>query len=116
MAANAHISLFGLLCLLFHQVPGAETPTSFDTNVRIAWTTSQVVGAPEPPSPCSTVRLFSRLSFDSPVDLQLAPDRRTCFVVTRDGQIVTFPNRDEVSETNLLIDLSTKKITRRTAT
>ena len=46
-------------------------PWGIDT--RVPWTTSQVKGSPEPPSPYLLENAFPKLKFDNPLDLAPMP-------------------------------------------
>ena len=45
-----------------------------------AWTTSRIVGSPEPPTPYKVARVFPKLKFKNPTLMAFAPgsDRTTC--------------------------------------
>jgi uncharacterized repeat protein (TIGR03806 family) len=79
----------------------------FDTTTRIPWTTSNVRGTPEPPSSYHTARIYPGFYGDSPLDLQLSPDRKHWFVSLREGQIYTFAVNGDGSDARELIDLRT---------
>src|SRR5262245_21210822 len=73
---------------------------------RTPWTTSHVTGAPEPPPPDRTHRLFSKLTFKQPVDLTLAPGCDRWFVMEQMGKVYSFgPGADRP---DLFFDLTTQ--------
>ncbi len=88
-------------------LPASDQPTPFDTTRRVPWTTSQVVGAPEPPARYRTTRLFPGLKLESPVDAQLSPDGKHWYVTEQMAVVRTFPANDSVSTANVLLDLAT---------
>ena len=47
---------------------------------RAAWTTSRVIGSPEPPPPFKTQRVFEKLAFKNPTVLVTAPGSKRLFV------------------------------------
>ena len=72
---------------------------------RVLWTTSNVKGSPEPPSPYRTELAFPHLRFDQPLEITAVPDTNRFAVVERFGKIFTFENRPDVREKSLLIDI-----------
>lgn len=71
---------------------------------RVAWTTSRVVGTPEPPPPYRTVRAFPAVSFQRPLEMALAPGSARLFVMQHDGKVFSLPPaEDAVPE--LFVDL-----------
>lgn len=71
---------------------------------RPLWTTSRVVGSPEPPSPYMTERAFPKLQLDKPTVVTAAPGTDRFFVGFNDGRIVSFANRDDAATTELFLD------------
>ncbi len=64
-----------------------------------------MAGSPEPPPPLKQVRRFPNLKFKQPLYIERGPDNQRLWVVTRDAQIVSFPDRDDIIETDLFADL-----------
>lgn len=77
----------------------------FGLDRRVLWTTSKVVGTPEPPPPYRTEVAFPHLRFDSPLAMTAVPGTNRLAVAERYGKIYTFENRRNVREKTLLIDL-----------
>jgi uncharacterized repeat protein (TIGR03806 family) len=71
---------------------------------RQLWTSSRVVGSPEPPSPYMVVPAFSSLTLEAPTVITSAPATDRFFVGLRDGRIVSFANDPGVSKTELFLD------------
>src|SRR5947209_19635313 len=85
---------------------GAES-RPFGIEKRTLWTTSRVLGSPEPPRPYSTEIAFPKRRFDHAVDLVSAPGSDRLFVAEhQSGHIFSFPNRTEVDHANLFLDLA----------
>src|SRR5579871_3233091 len=61
-------------------VRAQEPDAPFGLERRIPWTTSGVVGSPEPPLPYRTERVFPRLRFDRSLDLAGAPGGKRWFI------------------------------------
>ena len=85
---------------------------------RTAWTTSRVVGSPDPPPPLRAVRAFPRLNFANPLYIIAEPPARSAnearaarlaaeriFVVEQHGRILAFPNDAAVEKTEIFLAL-----------
>jgi putative heme-binding domain-containing protein len=84
-------------------------PTRADAKAatkRVPWTASKVQGSPEPPLPYRVVPAFEKLSFKNPVHMTNAPGTDRLFVLLQAGEIRSFPNRQDVAGTDLVIDVS----------
>ncbi|MFN0050585.1 MAG: PQQ-dependent sugar dehydrogenase [Planctomycetales bacterium] len=78
---------------------------------RILWTTSRVVGSPDPPLPFRAVRAYPNLTFQSPLYLLAEPGKgaaRRMLVVEQKGVIRAFPNDPEVDTTELFLKLDNR--------
>ena len=73
---------------------------------RLAWTTSRITGSPEVPLPYVTERAFPALKFNNCLDLTKAPGSDRLFVAEQAGKIFSFPNKPDVKEADLLVDLA----------
>lgn len=78
------------------------------THKRPAWTTSRVIGSPEPPLPYVTERAFPALKFNHSLDLVAAPGSDRLFVVEQFGKIFSFEDRGDVTQADLVVDLAEK--------
>lgn len=74
---------------------------------RVPWTTSKLVGSPEPPPPYRLRRVFSSLRFEQPVELTTATGSPRLFVVELKGKIYSFPTRGETAQPDLFADFAT---------
>ena len=72
---------------------------------RVAWTTSQVKGSPEPPLPYITDLAFPNLRFRQCLDMAPMPGSDRLFVVEQSGKVYSFPETRFVSEPDLVVDL-----------
>lgn len=86
--------------LLAASLHAAEPPQA-----RQPWTTSRIVGSPEPPKPFRVVRAFPQIKFDHPVALVSAPGTDRLFVVEQGGKLFSFPQEPSAAKADLLIDL-----------
>jgi putative heme-binding domain-containing protein len=58
---------------------------------RKPWTTSRVVGSPDPPPPFKIVRAFANLKFEKPLLLARCPGSNRLFVGEESGVLYSFP-------------------------
>src|SRR5215475_6390813 len=73
---------------------------------RVPWTTSKVIGSPEPPPPYRAEPAFPKLpKFEEPLDLTYAPGTNRLFVAGRWGKIWSFVNKRDVDKADLALEL-----------
>lgn len=77
--------------------PAAAQDSYYAPYVRIPWTTSRVVGAPEPPPPYTIHRAFPALTFKEPLFIAAEPGTSRLWVVERGGRLLSFGNRQDVA-------------------
>src|SRR5947209_6439361 len=105
----------GALCLHWHSTAAEPTTAKaqqqqFGLEKRVPWTTSKVVGSPEPPPPYKTEPAFPKLpKFEEPLDLTYAPGTNRLFVAGRWGKIWSFINKKDVDHADLALELKDKK-------
>ena len=78
---------------------GAEAPP------RKPWTTSKIIGSPEPPPPFKVVRVFPKVQFHNPLLCTFAPGSDRFFVAEQYGKIFSFRPTGDVNQGDLFIDL-----------
>ncbi len=71
---------------------------------RVPWTTSRVVGSPEPPPPFKVVRAFPKLKFTHPLLMARAPGNDRLYVGEQAGVLYSFRDRPDAAA-ELFIDL-----------
>src|SRR5262245_45369516 len=71
---------------------------------RTPWTTSRVVGSPDPPPPFKIVRAFPNLKFDKPLLLARCPGSDRLFVGEQAGVLYSFRSEPE-ARADLFFDL-----------
>ncbi len=69
----------------------AESPKA----VRQPWTTSRVVGSPDPPPPFKVVRAFPNLRFEHPLLIARCPGSDRLFVGEQAGVLYSFPDKPD---------------------
>lgn len=72
------------------------------------WTSSRLTGSPEPPAPYRTAPAFAQLKFERPVEMVPMPGSDWLLILEQSGALKAFRNRDDVSETSLVVNLSAK--------
>jgi uncharacterized repeat protein (TIGR03806 family) len=82
----------------------AKPPVGIDK--RVPWTTSKVIGSPEPPPPYRTEVAFPNLpKFDQPLDMARVPGSNRLVVAERYGKIFAFANDPKTDKADLVLDL-----------
>jgi putative heme-binding domain-containing protein len=81
--------------------PSAAEPAKA---VRIPWTTSRVVGSPDPPPPFKVVRAFPNLKFTHPLLIARSPGSDRLFVGEQAGVLYSFVDRPD-ARADLFCDL-----------
>ena len=108
------VTVAGLAAVLSSAAAAADDATRTSNRIglqkRVPWTTSRMIGSPDPPAPYALQRVFPKLSFTNPVVLTNAPGTDRLFLVELAGKIHSFPSsslgtRPDVAKTDLLLDL-----------
>jgi putative heme-binding domain-containing protein len=73
---------------------------------RPAWTTSRVVGTPEPPLPFRTERVWPTLAFQQPTLLAFDPTDRWVYVGEQGGKLWAFERHAAEPNKRLVVDLA----------
>ena len=84
-----------LLLMVFpwvHAARGTEDVAPFGLESRIPWTTSRLVGSPEPPLPYTVEKTFTNLAWKAPIYLIEEPGT-DCFLVVLQGGSADNPSR-----------------------
>jgi glucose/arabinose dehydrogenase len=93
----------GLLCAV-GELPGQAKPKK---PMRVPWTTSRVVGSPDPPPPFKVVRVFPGLKFDHPLLMASQPGSERLFVGEQAGVLYSFADRPD-AKADVFFDLRTE--------
>ena len=81
--------------------PREPTPAK---SVRTPWTTSRVVGSPDPPPPFKVVRAFPNLKFEHPLLIARCPGSDRLFVGEQAGVLYSFADKPD-ARADLFFDL-----------
>lgn len=74
-------------------------------NPRVPWTTSKLIGSPDPPPPYHLVRVFPQVTFKEPVFIAQDPLSDRLFVAEYPGLIYSFLPNDPAGKKDLFLDL-----------
>ncbi|MFN7920606.1 MAG: PQQ-dependent sugar dehydrogenase [Bryobacteraceae bacterium] len=86
-----------LTCFLVVALASAE---------RVKWTTSRVVGSPDPPPPYQLVRAFAPVTFKEPIFIAQEPGSERVWVGEYGGRIYSFLPSDPVGSKQLVLDIN----------
>src|SRR3989442_14585538 len=70
----------------FASLYSAEEQQPFGIDHRIPWTTSRVIGSPDPPLPYTVEKVFTNLTWKEPVFITPEPDSKRLLVVLAGGE------------------------------
>ncbi len=107
------LSLFALLAAIVGTAVQADEPTErpFGLDQRIPWTTSQLLGSPDPPLPYVATRTFAGIEWNRPIYLEPEPDGRHLFVIEQGGEkdrpskLFRFVDNADVTDRTLLLEV-----------
>ncbi len=72
---------------------------------RVQWTTSQIVGSPDPALPFELRRVFPQFTFENPVFIAQDPLSDRLLIAEYGGRIYSFIASDPVGKKNLFLDM-----------
>jgi glucose/arabinose dehydrogenase len=108
----------GLLLCVAWAVPAGDPPPApdpvpavkpFGIDKRVPWTTSHVVGSPNPPPPYRVVRAFPKLKVPTPIAVAREPGTDNLLLIHQDwawggaGRILRIKDDDNVTEAEQLL-------------
>jgi uncharacterized repeat protein (TIGR03806 family) len=85
--------------------PAAPERKATGIENRELWTTSKVVGSPEPPDPYTVTKVFPKLTFFEALELTPVPGAKAWVVAERPGKVFTFDMDPNKAEKHLLLDV-----------
>ena len=105
LCAYSALATLGALGFLYTASRAAEAEKPFGLEQRIPWSTSRLVGTPDPPPPYRLTRVFPQLSFKGPVFIAQDPVSDRLFVAEYDGRIYSFLPNDATGRKDLFLDM-----------
>jgi len=100
--ALATMFIAGLVAAVVASAAEPSPPTA--DRARIPWTTSRVIGSPDPPPPFKVVRAFPNLKFEHPLLLARCPGSDRLFLGEQAGVLYSFANKQD-AKAELFFDL-----------
>src|SRR5438874_13321034 len=92
------------LAQVIHADPAAAPSPDGAAVSRVPWTTSRVVGSPEPPPPYQLQRAYPKLKFNHPLEMAFAPGSTRRFVAEHPGRILSFVDDEACATADLFFD------------
>ena len=78
--------LWALICAVVLRSTLAADEEPFGLDQRVLWTTSGVIGSPEPPLPFTTERFFTNLPMRNPMFLAAEPGTDSLLLILQGGE------------------------------
>lgn len=72
---------------------------------REPWTTSKLVGSPEPPNPYTVKKVYPKVSFFEALEIVAIPDTQTWLVAERPGKVYALDMDPAKAEKKLILDV-----------
>ncbi len=82
-----------------------QSEKPFGIQKRTLWTTSRVIGRPDPPHEYTVERVFSKLKFKQPLFLIPEPGSRNLLAIEWLGKIHRFNNAADAASTDVFLDV-----------
>ncbi|MBP87715.1 MAG: hypothetical protein CMJ64_13495 [Planctomycetaceae bacterium] len=101
-------SLFIALAVC-HGLVAANDSTSVSVK-RVPWTTSRIIGVPDPPPPYKVEPAFPKLQFSKLVCITNAPGTQRLFVAEQGGKILSFVNDANCEQSDLFADVKAAQL------
>jgi len=104
------VIVLAMVGILPHSSRCAEDFSSDETGIRerTPWTTSQIVGSPDPTSSYRVEKVFPNLEFKRPTVLTTAPGSTHWYLAELTGKIYSFPHDPDIEQDDvrLFVDLT----------
>jgi len=71
----------------------------------VPWTTSRVIGTPEPPPAYRTRKVYAHVRFSAATSLAFAPGSDRCFITEQWGKVYSLPADRDCRQADLFLDL-----------
>src|SRR5262249_19543315 len=105
------VSVFGSLAAIALLIPTGDTQgkpedkprKAYGIERRTLWTTSNVKGTPEPPSPYLLENAFPKIKFENPLELAPMPGTNRLVLAQQSGNRSTFETRRDATEKQPLL-------------
>jgi glucose/arabinose dehydrogenase len=91
--------------LIYSKSRAAPAEKPFGLDRRVAWSSSRLVGTPDPPPPYRLTRAFPQVSFQGPVFIAQDPESDRLLVAEYEGRIYSFLPADPSGRKDLFLDM-----------
>src|SRR5438445_9374118 len=85
-SVNLRMLLAAVLATTSLQCRRVADRQPFGINQRIPWTTSRLIGSPDPPLPYNVEKTFTKIKWDQPIFVIAEPGTDRLFVVQQGGE------------------------------
>ncbi|MFM8272516.1 MAG: PQQ-dependent sugar dehydrogenase [Gemmata sp.] len=85
------------------EAPAARKASGIER--RVPWTTSKLVGSPEPPDPFTMVKTYPKVSFNEALELTAVPGKKQWLVAERHGKVYALDMDPAKAEKKLVLDI-----------
>ncbi len=99
------LSTLAAVAVFYSNSQAAPAEKPFGLDERIPWTTSRLIGTPDPPPPYRLTRAFPQVSFKGPVFIALDPLSDRLLVAEYEGRIYSFLPNDPTGRKDLFLDM-----------
>jgi putative heme-binding domain-containing protein len=89
------MAMRNIVLIALATVVGCQSSDQRAKSARVPWTTSHVVGQPDPPPPYKCAVAFPNLKFHHPLLIKSAPGTDRLFVGEQEGVLWSFPNQKD---------------------
>jgi glucose/arabinose dehydrogenase len=101
----SRVALLALLASLATSCGTPPDPAPPQADRRVPWSTSRVLGSPDPPLPYQAKRAFPKLNFRHPLYMAFEPTTGRAMVVHQHGRILSFPNDSAAEKTEVFLEV-----------
>lgn len=105
MNFSARIIATASLLILFAASAATSRTNSFSLEKQIPFTTSRLIGSPDPSLPYRSKRAFPKLDFKHSLYITHQPDTDRMLVVEQAGRILAFTNRADAASTEVFCSI-----------
>jgi len=104
-AITARLSLAVILIVTTLTLATAADAAESTASPRAAWTTSKIIGSPEPPEPYTIAPAFPKLRFQKPTSVEEIPGVSWLLVTEMSGKLYGFAKEAAVDKADVVLDL-----------
>ncbi len=101
---------------MFRDATGDEAERPFGLENRTPWTTSRLVGSPEPPLPYVATKVFTDIKWEQPIYVEREPGTENLVVIQKGGnedaptRIVRLKDQTDASDIDVLLAVADRQV------